>query len=163
VARSRGRERGWPPVPDALPFPVVDNHTHLESVLGWVAEGWHGRADDGRADDGRADDGAGARDDHASPVMPPTLDDHLVRAASVGVTRMVQVGCDLDAVTWTDEVVRARPELVGAVAIHPNEAVLHAGVHEVAPDGLDPDPQPRHATSLDDAIVEQEIARAEQA
>jgi len=155
VARSRSRERGWPPVPDALPFPVVDNHTHLESVLGWVAEGWHGRADDGRADDG-----AGARDDHASPVMPPTLDDHLVRAASVGVTRMVQVGCDLDAVTWTDEVVRARPELVGAVAIHPNEAVLHAGVHEVAPDGLDPDPQPRHATSLDDALARVgEVAR----
>jgi TatD DNase family protein len=147
VGRSRTRERGWPPPPEPLPSPVVDNHTHLESVLGWVADGWDG--------------GAAPEDDDARPAARPTLDDHLARAASVGVTRMVQVGCDLDAVTWTDEVVRARPELVGAVAIHPNEAVLHAGVHEVAPDGLDPDPQPRHATSLDDALARvAEVARA---
>lgn len=137
MARSRSRERGWPPPPEPLPSPVVDNHTHLESVLGWVADGWGG-------------DAAG-----------PTLDEHLARAASVGVNRMVQVGCDLDAVTWTDAVVLDRPELLGAVAIHPNEAVLHAGVHEVAPDGLDPDPQPRHATGLDDALARvAEVARA---
>ena len=36
-------------------------------------------------------------------------------------------------------VVRAHPELLGAVAIHPNEAVRHAGVREVAADGLDPE------------------------
>jgi len=123
---ARSRERGWPPAPEALPFPVVDNHTHLESVLGWVADGW-----------GDAQ---------------PSIEDHLERAAAVGVTRMVQVGCDLDAVAWTDAAVRVHPQLVGALAIHPNEAVLHAGVREVAPDGLDPDVQPRHAMSLDDAI-----------
>jgi TatD DNase family protein len=145
VARSRSRERGWPPPPDPLPSPVVDNHTHLESVLGWVADGWGGRPGDGPAGSG--------------PV--PTLDDHLARAAAVGVTRMVQVGCDLDAMGWTDEIVRDRAELLGAVAIHPNEAVLHAGVHEVAADGLDPDPQPRHATPLDDALARvAEVARA---
>ncbi|GIG19705.1 TatD family hydrolase [Cellulomonas chitinilytica] len=144
MARSRNRERGWPPPPEPLPSPVVDNHTHLESVLGWVADGW-----------------GGAEDGGAAPAASPTLDDHLARAASVGVTRMVQVGCDLDAVAWTDAVVREHPELLGAVAIHPNEAVLHAGVHEVAPDGLDPDPQPRHATSLDDALARvAEVARA---
>jgi TatD DNase family protein len=50
--------------------------------------------------------------------------------------------------------VRERAELVGAVAIHPNEAVLHAGVREVAPDGLVPHPQPRHEVSLDEALAE---------
>lgn len=155
MARSRHRPSGWAPSPEPLPVPVVDDHTHLESVLGVVAE-------------------AGADADEPAPV---TLDDHLDRAATVGVPRMVQVGCDLDAVAWTDAVLRAdaghpadagtpagpadaaaplrpgRRALLGAVAVHPNEAVLHAGVHEVAPDGLDPDPQPRHDASLDEALA----------
>ncbi|WHP18772.1 TatD family hydrolase [Cellulomonas sp. ES6] len=144
MGRSRaGRDRGWPALPDALPAPVVDDHTHLESVLGFEAP------------------------PGAEPA-PTGLDDHLDRAAAVGVTRMVQVGCDLDAVAWTDAVLAVdagaaasgpvpqragRRALLGAVAIHPNEAVLHAGVHEVAPDGLEPDPQPRHDVGLDDALA----------
>ncbi|UZN04266.1 TatD family hydrolase [Cellulomonas sp. S1-8] len=135
MARKR-RETGWPPPPEPLPSPVVDNHTHLESVVGWRAGGWD-------------------VDDAADPAAAahPDLAAHLTRAAAVGVTRMVQVGCDLDAVVWTDAAVRAHPALLGAVAIHPNEAVLHAGVREVAPDGLDPDPQPRHDVPLDEAIA----------
>ncbi|GIG24588.1 TatD family hydrolase [Cellulomonas denverensis] len=145
MSRKR-REPGWPAAPEPLPSPVPDNHTHLESVLGVREE-----------------------------PGPATLDQHLDLAASVGVPRMVQVGCDLDAVAWTDAVLRAdageqviapvplragRRALLGAVAIHPNEAVLHAGVHEVAPDGLDPDPRPRHATSLDDALAAvEQVAR----
>lgn len=134
MARSR-RETGWPPPPEPLPSPVVDNHTHLESVVGWRAGGWD----------------AGATPDAAT--APPGLVAHLDRAASVGVTRLVQVGCDLDAVAWTDTAVRAHPALLGAVAIHPNEAVLHAGVREVAPDGLEPDPQERHDVPLDAALA----------
>ncbi|RHA44283.1 TatD family hydrolase [Cellulomonas rhizosphaerae] len=127
---ARSRERGWPAPPEPLPAPVVDNHTHLDSVVEWVADGW----------------------EPGAPAGTTTVEQQLERAAAVGVERMVQVGCDLDAVRWTDRVVRDHAQLLGAVAIHPNEAVLHAGVHEVAPDGLEPDPQPRHAASLDDAI-----------
>jgi TatD DNase family protein len=127
---------------------VADDHTHLESVLAVHAE------------PGEDADGEPA---------PGTLDDHLDRAAAVGVPRMVQVGCDLDAVAWTDAVLRVdagvtgaaapvplragRRALLGAVAIHPNEVVLHARVHEVAPDGLEPDPQPRHDADLDAALA----------
>ncbi|QCB94462.1 TatD family hydrolase [Cellulomonas shaoxiangyii] len=125
------RERGWPPAPEPLPLPVIDDHTHLESVVDWRADGW----------------------DPTDPGVHPDLAAHLARAAQVGVTRMVQVGCDLDALAWTDAAVRAHGALVGAVAIHPNEAVLHAGVREVAPDGLDPDPQPRHDVPLDEAVA----------
>lgn len=150
MGRSRNRPTGWAPSPEPLPVPVVDDHTHLESVLGV-----------------RAEAGTDAGDEPA----PASLDDHLDRAAAVGVPRMVQVGCDLDAVAWTDGVLRVdgdpdadpatapvplrpgRRALLGAVAIHPNEAVLHAGVHEVAPDGLEPDPQPRHDASLDEALA----------
>src|SRR5690606_28642484 len=67
---------------------------------------------------------------------------------------MVQIGCDLPAARWTDRVVREHPELLGGVALHPNEAPLHAGVREVAPDGLDPDPRDHHAVPLDEAMAE---------
>ncbi|UJP41108.1 TatD family hydrolase [Cellulomonas palmilytica] len=139
---GRSRERGWPASPQALPVPVVDNHTHLETVAGWRATGWDGP--------GSAAGEQQGGDDEPAPL--PGLAAHLARAAAVGVPRMVQVGCDVEAVRWTDAAVREHPALLGAVAIHPNEAVLHAGVHEVAPDGLDPDPQPWHDVPLDEAL-----------
>ena len=137
---QRRRERhAWPPDPEPLPVPVVDNHTHLDSVhhvLGGTPPGQ-----------------AWVPDDGADPVHVPTVAEHVARAAAVGVPRLVTVGCDLDAVAWTDAVVREHDALVGAVAIHPNEAVLHAGVREVGPDGLEPNPQPRHEVPLDEAIA----------
>ncbi|MDO8149427.1 TatD family hydrolase [Isoptericola sp. b515] len=137
---GRKRERGFPPDPEALPVAVVDNHTHLDAIEDVLDE--------------RALDGG--------PV--PTVADHLERAAAVGVDRLVQVGCELPSIAWTDALLRD-PEhgsrLLGAVAIHPNEAVLHAGVREVGPDGLEPSPRPHHATSLDDAVARvAEVARA---
>jgi len=130
---GRSRERGWPAPPEPLPVPVVDNHTHLETVVGWRAPGWDGP-------------------EGGDEARQPDLAAHLARAAAVGVPRMVQVGCDVEAVRWTDAAVREHPELLGAVAVHPNEAVLHAGVREVAPDGLEPDPQPWHDLPLDEAL-----------
>jgi TatD DNase family protein len=150
---AKQRERGWPPDPEPLPVPVVDNHTHLDSIA-------HVLSDD---------------------VPVPSVADHLARAAAVGVDRVVQVGCDLPAARWTDALLRGEPgawagqesegggergagdvgRLLGAVAIHPNEAVLHGGVREVGPDGLEPDPHEHHAVGLDDAIAEiAAIARA---
>jgi TatD DNase family protein len=132
------KERGWPASPEPLPVAVVDNHTHLDTVLPWVADGWT-RDDDGAAVDGPAPDALA----------------HLDRAAAVGVTRMVQVGCDLAAIAWTDEAVTTHPRLLGAVAVHPNEAVRHAGVLEHAPDGLEPE-EP-YDVSLADAIAQVEL------
>lgn len=121
MARRRGE---WPAEPEALPAPVIDNHTHLESISDVLDDG----------------------------VPDPGVAGHLERAAALGVEAVVQIGCDLDSaevsVRWAHE----HPSMVAGVAIHPNEAVLHAGVREVAPDGLEPAPLPRHETSLDDAI-----------
>ena len=48
---------------------------------------------------------------------------HLMQvAASVGVDRVVQIGCDLDAARQTVELVQAHPGMLGGVALHPNEA-----------------------------------------
>ncbi|WP_347354973.1 TatD family hydrolase [Intrasporangium sp.] len=45
----------------------------------------------------------------------------VARAGSVGVTRIVQVGCDLPGIEFTMDVIDRFPEVVGAIALHPNE------------------------------------------
>lgn len=50
-------------------------------------------------------------------------------AAAVGVTRIVQVGCDVEGSRWAVAAAHEHPELVAAVALHPNEAAgLGAGL-----------------------------------
>ena len=46
----------------------------------------------------------------------------LAVAAEVGVDRVVQVGCDLKSARWTVEILDDHPAMLGAVALHPNEA-----------------------------------------
>ncbi|WP_372593603.1 TatD family hydrolase [Actinotalea sp.] len=138
----RRRDTSWPPAPPRLEHPLVDGHTHLDSVL-------------------EATDSAGwrPREEHGSEGAPAPertdqgLADLLAAAAQVGVTRMVHIGCELPTLDWASRAVSAHPELLGGVAIHPNEAVLHAGVREVAPDGLEPQSAPHHAVPLDEAIA----------
>lgn len=152
----RRRDTSWPPAPEPLPSPVVDDHTHLETVLDATdGAGW------------RRDEPTGGDPDEPAPApwldREPIVVDHLVRAAEVGVTRLVQVGCDLPAVGWTVDLLDGVDRLpgarvVGAVAIHPNEAVLHAGVREVAPDGLEPAPRRHHEVPLDEAIAQVAVA-----
>lgn len=52
---------------------------------------------------------------------PFDVADAVARARSVGVTRLVQVGCDLDGIAFTMDVIERHPEIVGAIALHPNE------------------------------------------
>ncbi|PWD51966.1 hydrolase TatD [Serinibacter arcticus] len=129
---ARKREKGWPPPPEPLGDGVelVDNHTHLLSAVDVLPEG----------------------------EAVPTASEEIAWARAAGVTRLVQVACDVDAIEPGLALARDHAEVVLAVAIHPNEAVLHAGIHEVAPDGLDPDPRARHELSLDEAI--DAVARA---
>jgi TatD DNase family protein len=76
-----------------LPVRVADNHTHIEP--------------------GQAPREAGPE---------PTLDEHVARAAAVGVTRIVQCGCEPASARWTAEYGVSHPAVVGAIALHPNEA-----------------------------------------
>jgi TatD DNase family protein len=86
---------GWPETPDPLPSPVVDNHCHLDHPA--YSKGVEGGL-----------------------LIP--VDEALDRAAAVGVTRVVQVGCDLEGSRWAVETAAAYDSVVAAVALHPNEA-----------------------------------------
>jgi TatD DNase family protein len=51
-----------------------------------------------------------------------TVEEGLAKAASVGVTTVVQVGCDLKGSQWAAETAAAHESVHAAVALHPNEA-----------------------------------------
>ncbi len=134
-ARKQRERNAWPPSPEPLPLDVVDNHAHLPVEV-------------------PGDPGAREGAD------PMTTAVHLARGADVGVARVVHVGCDLDTLEASIALAEEHPQVVVALAIHPNEAPLHAGVREIAPDGLEPAIAARHATALPDAIARvAELAR----
>lgn len=118
------RSRDFPPPVEPLPAPVVDNHTHLDAIAGVLPDG----------------------------VADPGLAGHLAQAERLGVRALVQIGCDLDSAAASVAMATQHRQILAGVAIHPNEAVLHAGVREIAPDGLEPDPAPRHEIGLTEAI-----------
>ncbi|TQJ52133.1 TatD family hydrolase [Phycicoccus sp. SLBN-51] len=53
---------------------------------------------------------------------PADVAEAVAKAAAVGVDRLVQIGCDLPGARYTVEVVDKHPEVLGGVALHPNEA-----------------------------------------
>jgi TatD DNase family protein len=86
---------------------------------------------------------AGDKRDRSRPPAPeplprPVVDNHchldiadgewlpveeaLAEAASVGVPRIVQIGCDLPGAEWAVEVAERFDAIVAGVALHPNEA-----------------------------------------
>ncbi|MEU6174290.1 TatD family hydrolase [Streptantibioticus parmotrematis] len=70
-----------------------------------------------------------------------TVDEALAKAASVGVTTVVQVGCDLAGSRWAAETAERYENVHAAVALHPNEAPRI--VHGTAPSGGQAPPTPR--------------------
>ncbi|MGW0391115.1 TatD family hydrolase [Streptomyces sp. NPDC003042] len=88
-----------------------------------------------------------------------TVEEGLAKAASVGVTTVVQVGCDVKGSRWAAETAAAHENVHAAVALHPNEAprIVHG----------DPDGWSRQGArtgggeaALDDALAEIEALAA---
>jgi TatD DNase family protein len=78
-----------PPLPDPLPVPTTDAHTHLGSTA--QGEG-----------------------------MPEL--DAIAAALAMNVTRLVEVGTDLESSKSVVALAQAYPEVIASVAIHPNDA-----------------------------------------
>ncbi|GFH63968.1 MULTISPECIES: TatD family hydrolase [Streptomyces] len=55
-------------------------------------------------------------------MQADSMDETLAKAASVGVTTLVQVGCDVAGSRWAAEVAGEYERVHAAVALHPNEA-----------------------------------------
>jgi TatD DNase family protein len=53
---------------------------------------------------------------------PTPVETALKEAAAVNVSRVVQIGCDLDGAAWAVDMAARHDELVAGVALHPNEA-----------------------------------------
>ncbi|MBK3646229.1 TatD family hydrolase [Streptomyces sp. MBT33] len=82
-----------------------------------------------------------------------TVEEGLAKAASVGVTTVVQVGCDVRGSRWAAETAAAHDAVHAAVALHPNEAprIVHGD-----PDGWSRQGarRPGGAAALDEALAE---------
>ncbi len=52
----------------------------------------------------------------------PSVSDALLLAAEVGITRIIQVGCDVAGSRWAAQIAEEYPNIWAAVALHPNEA-----------------------------------------
>ena len=70
---------------------------------------------------------------------PLDVAEAVARARAVGVSRLVQVGCDLDAIDFTIDAVERFPEVLGAIALHPNEVprLAAAGTLSAAYDAVE--------------------------
>lgn len=101
------------PLPEALAAPVIDTHTHLNLHDRYL---------------------------HGESVPDP--DELLAMAASVGVPKVVQIGCDVDYARHSVELARTRPDVIVGVSVHPNDAAriaeregaaaLDAAIDEIA-------------------------------
>jgi TatD DNase family protein len=85
-------DRERPPLPEGLPHPVVDNHCHLDIARGSDDQAW----------------------------LP--TQEAIASAAEVGVTRIVQIGCELEGARWAVEAAVRYDALVAGASLHPNEA-----------------------------------------
>lgn len=54
----------------------------------------------------------------------------LAAAAAVNVTRVVQIGCEVDSARWTVDLIEKYPQVLGGVALHPTEATSLAAQGE---------------------------------
>ncbi|WP_164703207.1 TatD family hydrolase, partial [Modestobacter sp. KNN46-3] len=94
-ASSRANRRGEPPPsPEPLPSPAVDSHTHFDIAVG---------GEDREPTDAEVDEAIAA-------------------AVAVGVPRLVQVGVDVGSSRWSAALAARHPNVLAAVALHPNEA-----------------------------------------
>ena len=125
---SARRERSWVELDAVAPLAgrVTDNHTHLPVA-------------------GLGDTGPGSD----APLDAAAL---VTRAAAVGVARLITSACELPTWSGTLDMARSLRPVRAALGVHPNEAVLHAGILETGPDGLEHVPGPHHEIPLDEAM-----------
>ncbi|TDC35401.1 TatD family hydrolase [Micromonospora sp. KC213] len=113
--RAARRAGEFPPVPEPLPRPVLDSHTHLDITVSEAGAPPRPPAAEQPGSAGSADD----------PVAAA-----IEVAAGVGVDRLVQVGVDVGSSRWSADAADRYPAVLATVALHPNEAPRLADLDE---------------------------------
>lgn len=91
-----------------------------------------------------------------------SLDEQLRRAQDANVTRLISSACELPDFDPMLAIAHAHPQVRVALAIHPNDAALHAGHTDPSPDGLTPTRKDFHIP-LDEALAAVDRALADPA
>ena len=133
------RNRNWAPAPQPLPEDahVIDNHTHVASVVPFSQAMSHEAMEKGQGE---------------VPVY--SVDELLEQAQKVGVEGVIDCGCELPNLMTAIDMAREHPGTVhAAIAIHPNEAVLHGHRGAPGPDGLPIKYKPWHDIPFDEAMA----------
>lgn len=143
MGSNKKKRHVYPDVPEALPYGVVDNHTHLPV---------HGDPD--AAEEAAMATVAGAEGATEGHGLPLTMAGQLSRLEQAGVRRAITCGCEVPTLASTIELVQRFPDqLSAAIGIHPNDAPLHRGITEESPDGMTHGLDPWHREySLEDAV-----------
>ncbi|MFC7326678.1 TatD family hydrolase [Marinactinospora rubrisoli] len=93
-------------------------------------------------------------------MQTPAVPEIIAAAAAVGVTPLIQVGCDLPSSRWAAEIAAEHPTVWAAVALHPNEAprIVHgdgaAGVEAADTDWSGAHRPPGGPSALEAALAE---------
>ena len=140
MSKHHHRDRSWAPAPEALPddAQTIDNHTHVASVIPFARAMSHEAQEKGQ------------------PEVPVyDVDQLLAKAQSVGIGGIIDCGCELPHLMTAVQMALDHPGNVNAaLAIHPNESVLHGHRGVPGPDGLPLKYKPYHDTSFEDALAE---------
>lgn len=140
MSKHHHRDRSWAPAPEALPddAQTIDNHTHVASVIPFARAMSHEAQEKGQ------------------PEVPVyDVDQLLAQAQSVGIGGIIDCGCELPHLMTAVQMALDHPGSVhAALAIHPNESVLHGHRGVPGPDGLPLKYKPYHDTSFEDALAE---------
>ena len=140
MSKHHHRDRSWAPAPEALPddAQTIDNHTHVASVIPFARAMSHEAQEKGQ------------------PEVPVyDVDQLLAQAQSVGIGGIIDCGCELPHLMTAVQMALDHPGNVhAALAIHPNESVLHGHRGVPGPDGLPLKYKPYHDTSFEDALAE---------
>lgn len=140
MSKHHHRDRSWAPAPEALPddAQTIDNHTHVASVIPFARAMSHEAQEKGQ------------------PEVPVyDVNQLLAQAQSVGIGGIIDCGCELPhLMTAVQMALDHLGNVHAALAIHPNESVLHGHRGVPGPDGLPLKYKPYHDTSFEDALAE---------
>ncbi|MGO1591480.1 MAG: TatD family hydrolase [Ancrocorticia sp.] len=156
MGNNKKKRHVYPDVPPALPYGIVDNHTHLpvhgdpdaEEEAQLATEpvpGAAGSAGPKSGPSGVKSGPAGGKPVPASakpaPIpgrgLPLTMAGQLARMREAGIRRAITCGCEVPTLQSTLDLARRYPDqLSAAIGIHPNDAPLHRGITEESPDGM---------------------------